>query len=619
MQIKYIAEIVSDYISNPNIQGAIFINGKWGSGKTFFWKNTLSSFIQSLKSKKGKNLKTLYISLNGLTNLKSITSQILASKFGIQEKNKVTRALYKFANYLPKVIEKISVGTNYSQEVISAIDFIDFIDFSDTVICFDDVERIGSKITIEDVLGYINLKFIEHNSIRTIFLGDESNIHYSKNREIKEKIFYREIKFELDENDIISILEERYEQISKPFSLEIKENSEFIKSAMQRCDLSNLRSLIFAFDNLKIFFDALERDSFTQLNTKLINFVLIITAEFKTNQVNATNLFTEEKINVYQNNPITSSILARQFKNNEIEEPIPDSVKFHEKYIRNSSVLYTYFDSVYNTIITGYFDVQQFKSEVLSFIESKEKKLLSKFWNYQELSNEEFNNLMEQIIKLIKNGKISIYQYPALYERLMIFSNKNILNYSEENLRDIFHTGLLTASENENYYDEHTFSHGHIFSSDHKFAKELYKYVQDYQQKIKMKQKRERIESLYDILKRDDAFSQQDHFIHIGEKFEPIFDIISVEQIASIIDECSNRNLYKFNMFIESKYKEMGNMTHLLLSDEKDLRELKTKLEGILSSSKNRNLQYFLLSELINVIEHILEVFKEYHKQKNNS
>ncbi|MDO5655743.1 MAG: P-loop NTPase fold protein [Flavobacteriaceae bacterium] len=60
MDKKIIIEAYKDYIQRKSIIDAILINGKWGSGKTYFWKNELKKISEEL----GRN--PIYISLNGL-------------------------------------------------------------------------------------------------------------------------------------------------------------------------------------------------------------------------------------------------------------------------------------------------------------------------------------------------------------------------------------------------------------------------------------------------------------------------------------------------------------------------------------------------------------------------
>ena len=76
-----IIKLITEYIKESKYDFAVMINGEWGSGKTYFIKNTLSKEIEKLiinteKSTKNERFKVVYISLYGIENLSNISSQI---------------------------------------------------------------------------------------------------------------------------------------------------------------------------------------------------------------------------------------------------------------------------------------------------------------------------------------------------------------------------------------------------------------------------------------------------------------------------------------------------------------------------------------------------------------
>ena len=68
--IKEINYAVKDYLNEDSVDYAILINGKWGSGKTYYWKNYLEKIIID------KGITTLYISLNGVDSINEIGKKI---------------------------------------------------------------------------------------------------------------------------------------------------------------------------------------------------------------------------------------------------------------------------------------------------------------------------------------------------------------------------------------------------------------------------------------------------------------------------------------------------------------------------------------------------------------
>ena len=70
MKTDHLKTIFTNYLDEPKTQYAILINGKWGSGKTYYWKNELKELAES------KEFKTIYISLNGVSNTKELEQSI---------------------------------------------------------------------------------------------------------------------------------------------------------------------------------------------------------------------------------------------------------------------------------------------------------------------------------------------------------------------------------------------------------------------------------------------------------------------------------------------------------------------------------------------------------------
>lgn len=74
--------------------------------------------------------------------------------------------------------------------------------YSDTVLCFDDLERVN--MSIDEVLGYIN-NFVEHDGIKVIIIGNEDEIAdklNDKNRELKMLTTYFYLEKTEDGNHI---------------------------------------------------------------------------------------------------------------------------------------------------------------------------------------------------------------------------------------------------------------------------------------------------------------------------------------------------------------------------------------------------------------------------------
>ena len=67
IHVNNISSYLDYYINIPDPQFAVMINGKWGSGKTYFISRQKEKWEKSIKSPKNKiAMRPIYISLYGL-------------------------------------------------------------------------------------------------------------------------------------------------------------------------------------------------------------------------------------------------------------------------------------------------------------------------------------------------------------------------------------------------------------------------------------------------------------------------------------------------------------------------------------------------------------------------
>jgi len=149
------------YLFNEQNNGnVIMLSGKWGAGKTHFWKNSIEPELSRLEN---KNKAYVYISLYGKENTESIKNEILLKAYESVKKDNMTlqRTISVFDN-ISKVILSVSVlgikfdtnsieGFFTSKRVNQAKDFL----LDGGIICFDDFERKSENIQLNDLFGLI--------------------------------------------------------------------------------------------------------------------------------------------------------------------------------------------------------------------------------------------------------------------------------------------------------------------------------------------------------------------------------------------------------------------------------------------------------------------------------
>ena len=75
---KYLVDENNGYLLDDNNNGkVIMLSGKWGSGKTFFWKNVIEKEL----IENGKKIPNHYVSLYGKTSIQEIKNEIFLKVF----------------------------------------------------------------------------------------------------------------------------------------------------------------------------------------------------------------------------------------------------------------------------------------------------------------------------------------------------------------------------------------------------------------------------------------------------------------------------------------------------------------------------------------------------------
>lgn len=178
---KIIENIIIEYINDEINKQAILIDGKWGSGKTFFVKNKIIPAIKSLNNEDNKKSKVIYISLYGIENSKEITDKIYAEV--VNEKIKLGDRTQKILGLAGKVTDSTLKSKGINLDNISEI--LEIFSLKEYVVIFDDLER--CEMGINKVLGYIN-DLVEHKEVKTIIVANEEQIgKLSLNKNLEQK------------------------------------------------------------------------------------------------------------------------------------------------------------------------------------------------------------------------------------------------------------------------------------------------------------------------------------------------------------------------------------------------------------------------------------------------
>ncbi|EAJ6152280.1 hypothetical protein CK565_03175 [Campylobacter lari] len=131
---------------NKKSKKCLAINGSWGIGKTYLWKQ-----VENKLSEINADKKIVYIDLFGKESYKQILEEIVVSLHG--DYNKITKTTFKGLEGLVKSISGGLIDID-SDAIFS---FLKKEDFYNIIVCFDNIERKSDNLSLKEILGLVNL------------------------------------------------------------------------------------------------------------------------------------------------------------------------------------------------------------------------------------------------------------------------------------------------------------------------------------------------------------------------------------------------------------------------------------------------------------------------------
>jgi hypothetical protein len=267
MSLKKIKKVIENFIIKDN-NDALAINGRYGVGKTFYWKELIQNaseenkpYYQGMTKGEGRERRIgkpfyAYISLFGIDNLESLKNAVFTEIVWSKDVGSLSNRSSITSKGLLSKIESIPHIQKFTGGMVSAVAFQEV---KNALICFDDIDRKSDKLKINEVIGLANLLKEHHNCKIVLILNeDKLNENNSEYRTQVEKLIDFEIKFAPDTEEILDVV--------FPYNYP---NNNFIKTNCRKLKINNIRTL----QKIRRFLDEL-LPQLTNLQTEVIKEVL---------------------------------------------------------------------------------------------------------------------------------------------------------------------------------------------------------------------------------------------------------------------------------------------------------------------------------------------------------
>ena len=642
--MEELVESILDYVRADYTDYAIMINGEWGSGKTYFWNNKIRKKIDTMKLN-GKQYTTIYMSLYGISNLEDISKKIFIETTQLMDKN---LRKYMNNNKQTSIPEYAKTGLDMANlfgisKNGERFNYGDFFSTDDKVLCFDDLER--ANVDVIDILGYIN-NFVEHDHIKTIIICNEkelstklksnnlemktfiatymldkqgellktdkpivekikSQIEYvfdkaNEYERIKEKLIGETFEYIPKFDYIINGILMRYESDQELIRF-LRENTNIIISTFNKSGTRNLRILKHALNDFQKVFEMTSKN-YPNISNRVIQTMLIFTIaisfEIKAGKI-TKDKFVDIKDNEEYKSILVSSRVLMDNKQFYIKE-------FDNNYYYNFKAEYRFFKFIEYYVRTRIFDMRLFKENMDLIIDKSAtrnmpayKRILTE--EYWKISDDEFSNIIDEVIDNIKSGEIEIIDLVKLYAYFNYFSKKKLIKYNITALKNLFIDGMNIASVNSRYCEDVEKELSKIAIQDEeKEMEEVLKKFYNLNEELKDKMYKEKADEIFKYIPM-----RMERFYDIFEKEcmdIPIFKYQEPHQMFQRILCASNEDI----MIIKEKLINRAELNGCKLKEEtKNIKQLKQIIEAYMAG-KEISIKTVMLNEFAKDLDYIL-------------
>ena len=609
MQNKHIKEFLNYYIGLPNPQYAVFLKGKWGSGKTHFINKFLNKYIQN-------KTKFIKISLFGLKDISEINYKILFNLININEDTFFNNSFSLVAKSLDSFGKKLNLSAKDIpiEKIINKLKY-------ELILIFDDLER--TNMSLSDVLGYIN-NFVEHQSYKVILIANEKELKKTKKyKTIKEKLIGKTFEFKTNSSLAYDsfLIELKNENRVKENILE--KEKENILELFEKSKSNNLRALRQTLlDFERFYYEVLvNHQSKEELIKDILYWFFLFSFEIRqgNNDILDLQKLSEEYYYLFFEEKTKEDAEKTKFKLFLNKYKLSDrfdviiSFDLWKEILLNSNIQKEEIDLALRNS-KYYFDKN-----------TPSWKKLSNFYN---LEDKEFKELLEDVYKeFYKNNYKEYKQFKFVASMLLDFQQKDLFDIKKDELFELVKTNFTLLFDEkifnfeDVYFVEKEFDalDANLKYRDKEFFKKLQKYIDDFleeKKKLKLENdakliiqciKEKNKSKLLDLLEGNDIRI-------INYKYIPILSQSNIHNLFDALIKTDCITMHYFGGIIKGRY---NHQTNELLSEKTTLQNLLDKIDEYLEKNQGKLSSYNLKKEVKENIEIALKYIENIEIQTN--
>jgi hypothetical protein len=621
--------VIKNYLSQKT-NHALLINGKRGTGKTYFMKNTIQPMINRtlIREEDLETYKTIFISLYGINKIDEIYFQ-LAINIKPYLKQLTVQSGSILAGILAKGLMNLS-GVGSIEDYISDIKSATRknIEASNFVVIFDDLDRMSGGLLINEFIGFVN-SMVEHENNKVLIIADELQIeHKELYNAAREKSIGVIIDFRNDlQNSVKDIIKDRCKDKPKFRQALIDIEPDIFRVFNEwKCD--NLRTFIFFLNHFQEIVNYIDTQN-TKTDVRLLQlkdaaeYCALYSIEFSRGLISFSSpagVDDPVRVNSYLSLKVQREMFKIMRERNQqsktAEEATVKEAPYIETFAQHFSKKghYYFYKSIFdfvtggdelNTEILG----QELKEEVTDriFKPSDEELVYQKLRHpiVYDLSNNKYVELSEQLLQFAMEGKYPLARYNEIFHLLNRFPE--IRSWSEKELSEQLIEAMHRNKDLYSHDAQVNFHRRHTDRSEYSaYEIAIDEAIVEVNNSIGIRDSEARKKNLFSVFSEDPEQFYQACYNDYVEK--PVFNTWDFPSFLEVFQRLMPSQIVEFNQFLISRY---GHMEQTSWVEHDFLSALYNTTTYSPEEGQPNTLRQFVLKNLSFILE---EIVKKYYQ-----
>jgi len=385
----------------------------------------------------------------------------------------------------------------------------------------------------------------------------------------------------------------------------LRENTRLIISTFNRSGTRNLRILKHALNDFKKIFEMVNKN-YPNTNNRVLQTMLIFTIAVSF-EIKAGKITKDKFVNINDNEEYKSILVSSRVLMDNRQFYIKE---FDNNYYYNFKSEYRFFKFIEIYVRTRIFDMKVFKANMQVIVDTVDvaklpgyKRLLTE--EYWKINDDEFDDIIEEIIDNLKTGKINLVDTVKLFGYFNYFIKKDLIKYDLKTIKMLFFNGMNVASLTSKYCEnvQEEINNIPIIEQD-KEMEEVLKHFHQLNSNLKEKMYTEKAEEIFKCIPM-----RMETFYEVFDREcmnIPIFKYYDPFQVFQRISCASNEDI----VTIKEKLLNREQLYHNEIEPEiKNINQLKQIIDDY-TSSKDNSIKVVMLKEFEKALGIITDKYK---------